>query len=331
MPHSTFPFLLIVLYYPSPYCTVLSCPVLSCHIHCPVINRCYPLPLDKNASDWARTEGDKYGLDDSVPLEYGASRSETYLTTFFVTVWFLRGYIFGFGLGVSILVAFIYIYVLRIPGFLFWTIWSILLAVLALLFVGAWLLWDKANRWSDDENRTDTEVNLMYVVTYIVFALCVLYVCFLVVMRKRINLAIGIVKEAARALASMPAILLLPLVQAVGLLLFLVPWTAYVIFLASSGDVVTVESEVDPNVKYRTFDYDTNTKYAFFYLLFTYYWTSEFIIALGQLTVAASFAGWYFTREKSLMMNSIVVWVSNAMLACLLCCAVLCFALFLIS
>ena len=276
-----------------------------------IINRCFPLPLDSNTSDWAKTEGGKYGLDtDTVPLEYTSSEAEGFLTSFFVTMWYLRGYIFGFGLGVSIFIAFVYLYLLRIPGLLSLVIWSILLAVFLLLLIGAFLLWDKANRWNDDENRTDTEVNLMYVVSYIVMAACALYLCLLVVMRKRINLAIGIVKEAARALAAMPIILALPLVQAVGLLIFLIPWTAYVIFLASSGDVKTHESETNPDVKYRTFEYDDNTKYAFLYMLFTYYWTSEFIIALGQLTIAGSFAGWYFTRQKSIMMNTTVIWVS---------------------
>lgn len=279
-----------------------------------LVNRCFPLPLDKNTSDWAMTEGGKYGLDtDAIPLEY-SSDAQSYLTSFFITMWYLRGYIFGFGLGISVLVAFIYLYLLRIPGLLFWIIWSILLSVFALLLVGALLLREKAMDWQDDDDRTKSEVTSMFVISYILLAICGLYLCFLVVMRKRINLAIGIVKEAARALAAMPMILALPLVQVTGLLLFLIPWVAYVIFLASSGDVKTYESDTDSSVKYRTFEYDNNTKYAFLYLLFAYFWTSEFIIAIGQITVAASFAGWYFTREKSVLMNSKVIWAGKTVL-----------------
>lgn len=274
-----------------------------------MLNRCFPLPLDDNSTAWAESEGGKYGLADNVPLEYTQSTAGGYMTSFLATVWYLRGYIFGFGLGISIAVAFIYLYALRIPGLLFIVIWAILIVILIFLALAAFLLREKAKDWDDDENRKNSEVNSMYAFSYIFMGACVLYICLLVVMRKRINLAIGIVKEAARALAAMPIIFFLPIVQATGLIIFLIPWTAYVIFLASSGDVKTYSSETDPDVKYRTFEYDTNTKYAFLYMLFTYFWTSEFIIALGQLAVAGSFAGWYFTREKSMMMNSTVVWV----------------------
>ena len=250
---------------------------------------------------------------DGVLFEYTGSTSERYLTSFFTAVWYLRGYIFGFGLGIAFALAIIYLYVLRIPGLLTLVVWTILLLLLAFLLVAAFCLWDQANRWNDPPDgapeRTTTEINCMYAFSYIMMAISALYVCFLIVMCKRIQLAIGIVKEAARALAAMPVLILMPVVQFLSLLIFLVPWTAYVIYIASSGEVQVHESSSNPDVKYRTFEYDRNTKYAFLYMLFTYYWTSEFIIALGQLTIAGSFAGWYFTREKGMVMNSTVYWV----------------------
>lgn len=62
---------------------------------------------------------------------------------------------------------------------------------------------------------------------------------------------------------------------------------------------------------YREFTYTTNTKYAFLYMLFCYFWTSEFILAFGQLVVALSFTGWYFVRDKSTVGNGTVKWVSH--------------------
>jgi hypothetical protein len=274
-----------------------------------LVNRCFPQPIDQNET---LAIASKYIGTDGVLLEYEGDTSELYLTSFLTAVWVLRGYIFGFGLGVAFALSFLYLYLLRIPGLLTLVIWSILLALLAFLLVAAFCLWDQANRWSDPADdapdRTETEVNSMYAFSYIMMALSILYVCFLLVMRKRIQLAIGMVREAARALAAMPALLLLPIAQFVGLLLFIVPWTAYVMYIASSGDVTVHQSETNPDVRYRTFEYDKNTKYAFLYMLFCYFWTSEFIIALGQLAVAASFAGWYFNREKSMLMNSTVLW-----------------------
>ena len=35
------------------------------------------------------------------------------------------------------------------------------------------------------------------------------------------------------------------------------------------------------------------------YLLFCYYWTSEFITALGQIIMAMAVSYWYFSRNKA--------------------------------
>ena len=56
------------------------------------------------------------------------------------------------------------------------------------------------------------------------------------------------------------------------------------------------------------FVYTENTQYTFIYLLFCWFWTSEFIIAMGQLTIALSLVAWYFTRDKSKIGNATVIW-----------------------
>ena len=58
-------------------------------------------------------------------------------------------------------------------------------------------------------------------------------------MRKRVQLAINIIKEACKAMATMPILILMPVVQVFGVALFLIPWFIYMIYLASSGDMVT--------------------------------------------------------------------------------------------
>ena len=77
----------------------------------------------------------------------------------------------------------------------------------------------------------------MRVIAWVGIALSAIYICVIVVLRKRIMLAIGVVKQASRAMTKMPLIILLPLIQAVGITIFLVPWLIYMLYLASSGDV----------------------------------------------------------------------------------------------
>ena len=128
------------------------------------------------------------------------------------------------------------------------------------------------------------------------------------------QLAIGIVKEATKALNALPTLILAPLVQVFALCLFMVPWIIYVVYLASSGEMVNHQSTyayqgVTYTYTYRQYEYTENTKYAFLYMLFSYFWTSEFIVACGQLVIALAFADWYFTRDKSTIGNGSVLWV----------------------
>ena len=82
----------------------------------------------------------------------------------------------------------------------------------------------------------------MQVFGAIIFGAAFLYFCACVFMRKQIMLAIGIIKQAAKALTALPTLLALPVAQAIGITIFMVPWTFYVIYLASSGDRSTLSS-----------------------------------------------------------------------------------------
>lgn len=151
----------------------------------------------------------------------------------------------------------------------------------------------------------------MQALSIIGFIITALYTCLICVLRKRILLAIGIVKEAARALAAMPIIVLMPVFQCIAIVLFLVPWVIYSLYLASSGEIKVNEMESGGvTTQYRTMEYSTNQRYAFLYLLFCWYWTSEFILACGQIISALSISAWYFTRDKKTEGNATVIWVS---------------------
>ena len=235
----------------------------------------------------------------------------SWFNTFIADINNLRGYIFGFGIGVATAVAFLYLYILRIPGFLFTIIWSVIVGIMVFLFVGSWLLWSLANTWSTDGIHGKDEIITMRVFAYFGIIVTFLYVCLILVLRSRIQLAIGVVKQASRAMTAMPSIILLPIIQTFGITCFLVVWVIYVFYLASSGSVITkTGTQAGIPYSYRTYSYTTNSKYAFLYLLFCWFWTSEFVIAFGQLVIALSFASWYFTRDKSTVGNNTVVWVS---------------------
>jgi choline transporter-like protein 2/4/5 len=226
----------------------------------------------------------------------------------------LQGVIFGFGIGVATAVAFLYLYILRIPGCLFFTIWGIMLSILFFFVIGSILLYTLASKYKANDHPM-YEVYTMQGFAIGGFVISFLYLCLLIVMRKRVQLAIGVVKEAARALGSMPFLILMPVMQVVAMVIFLIPWVIYLFYLASSGEVVTktvttttVYGETSYSV--RSFQYTKNTKIAFIYMLFCWFWSSEFFIAVGQLIIALSLVAWYFNRDKSTVGNTTVFWVS---------------------
>lgn len=133
------------------------------------------------------------------------------------------------------------------------------------------------------------------IISYVGAGLWFLIIC---ATRKRIYLAIAIVQEASAAISSMPVLIAYPILPMLGFILFLIPWIIYLIYLASSGEITTECMCLGSNgfsqsnrlldlddgcdngcYSYRSFEYASNTKYAALYLLFTFFWTTQFITA----------------------------------------------------
>jgi hypothetical protein len=74
-----------------------------------------------------------------------------------------------------------------------------------------------------------------------------------------VALAIGVVKEAARALGNLFALTLFPLFQVIGIAIFLLPWLYYTVYLFSSGELNTETKTVGSNqISVRTMTYNEN-------------------------------------------------------------------------
>ena len=210
------------------------------------------------------------------------------------------------GIGVAVAMSFIYLYILKIPGVLSLIIWGLLLSIAMFLIVGTVLLYNMAQIWANDDVHTNTEAQSLLVLSYIVGIITILYLCLLLVMQSRVNLAISIVKEANRALTKMPLIIVMPVFQAFGLVCFMTMFIIYGFYLASSGEekTNTYTSAGGNSYTYRTFEYADNTKWAFLYMIFCWFWTSQFIIAFGQMSIALAFVAWYFCHDKDAKINS---------------------------
>ncbi|KAG2829332.1 hypothetical protein PC118_g9050 [Phytophthora cactorum] len=149
------------------------------------------------------------------------------------------------------------------------------------------------------------------VAAYVVYALAgvaLLLVCFF---QKKIRIAVGIVKEASRALQSLPLLVLFPIIPFV-MLLILFAYAAIVgAYIYSSGEMqlaslagelaeqagqnVTAEatttlSKVSP---------DQTMKLLVAYHFFGFLWTAQLINAISMCTIAGAVSRYYWSRNKT--------------------------------
>ena len=172
--------------------------------------------------------------------------------------------------------------------------------------------------------HSDQEIDGMMYISYFCFGVSALWVAFIICICSKIKLACAFVKVAGTAVRDMPIVLFFPVVQIAGLLLFLLPWMYYMAFVHAQGLFLCENNCLSGDYcngmkDGKLFDcslsevgtiYPSNeTKYtwewadaslgsdqdlASSWMMFSYFWTSQFIVAMGQLVMAMTFVLWYF-------------------------------------
>ncbi|RLN91777.1 hypothetical protein BBJ28_00018389 [Nothophytophthora sp. Chile5] len=141
---------------------------------------------------------------------------------------------------------------------------------------------------------------------YVLTALDLVLLLLLVFMCGRIRIAIGIIREASKALQAMPMLTcfpLIPTVFAVGLVAYWLVAAAYIATSAKitlrdvastvSGNSTAVDSLLPAEMA------DNNAMhYLLIYHLFGLLWTSQAIQAAAYVTIAGAFCEYYWTLDK---------------------------------
>jgi len=210
------------------------------------------------------------------------------------------------GSVVALGAGFTYLMLIRLPGVLSCLVWgSIGIILLALVAVGT-LLWQNYQNLKDvDDDGLDSR-NKFYKsaslgLALAFYAAAALFLCFVCCMRKAIWLAIGVIRESARAVGDMLAIVLVPFVQGLAMVVFVIPTFAYSVFISTAGRKKLDEYDdfgAQLPMPYYTYQTTNSQLKALLYIAFSTFWTFEFVAALGQLCIATAAATWYFTRDK---------------------------------
>ncbi|KAM8842904.1 choline transporter-like protein 2 isoform 2-T2 [Synchiropus picturatus] len=180
--------------------------------------------------------------------------------------------------------------------------------------------------------QTDFSIYLQIRQTWLAFMIIlaiveVIIILLLIFLRKRIMIAIALIKESSRAVGHVMSSLFYPLLTFALLSLVIAYWAVTAVFLSTSNEqVYKVYNNSDCEYARETCDPKTfNTSnisaqcpdaeclFAFyggetlyhkylilfqFYNLFLFFWCANFVTALGQVTLAGAFASYYWAFKK---------------------------------
>ncbi|XP_056443034.1 choline transporter-like protein 2 isoform X2 [Gadus chalcogrammus] len=244
------------------------------------------------------------------------------------------------GLVIAMVVSFVFIVLLRfLAGVMIWV-----MIILVILVIGYGIFhcyWEFASlkgvagadvTIKDLGLQTDFSIYLQIRQTWLAFMIIlaiveVVIILLLIFLRKRILIAIALIKEASRAVGHVMSSLFYPLLTFFLLAMVIAYWAVTAVFLSTSNEQVykvfnisageftrnsCVPESFSPN-NFSAGTLDTECRFAFyggetlyhkylivlqFYNLFLFFWCANFVTALGQVTLAGAFASYYWAFKK---------------------------------
>lgn len=244
------------------------------------------------------------------------------------------GYLILVFLGIGMVFCFLWIVIMRwISGIM---VWISIFGVLGALGVGAWYCYTKyydlksqnvVSKWGFDQAFA---LNFSYYLTlketWLAFActtstILAVFLFLVLILCSRICLAIELIKEGSRAIGNMIFTLfwpIIPFLLQIGLVVYMGFSVAYIASMGSSDFYSNATNVSTDGINYYlsrvpcTADSSTAGQICDFvkyggqqyiipilvFMLFMFLWVMNFIVALGQMTLAGSFASYYWAFEK---------------------------------
>ncbi|KAL1505597.1 hypothetical protein ABEB36_005126 [Hypothenemus hampei] len=235
------------------------------------------------------------------------------------------------GIGFALVACIIYILMLRwIAGVMVWiSIAGVVAALAAATYFSydAWQTWK--NQYIEDSlTRSKTNRDIFLAIFIIVVIVLVIVLLILLVLRKRIALAIALIKEGSKAVSSVTSVLFFPIfpwILQIGVVAYAI---CVGVYLATTGEPLYYYKYISDECSKQT-GWINNTQcfpsnfstsgysdcldatcrfvgmaneayypYLQAFNVFGFFWLAFFVSALGQMTLAQVFAQWYWTMRK---------------------------------
>ncbi|XP_041370892.1 choline transporter-like protein 2 [Gigantopelta aegis] len=238
------------------------------------------------------------------------------------------------GLAMAMVISLVWIILMRwLVGIM---VWTALFAFIALFAFGAYYSFSKYYELKSSNVTAELGLSQAFALnfdyylslkqTWLAFGcttstILVLFVLILIFLVTRICLAIKLLSEGSKAIGYMMSTLLWPVIPFLLQVIVVIYYGSSAVFIASMGETkynlenvtasgvvgdVTNEIPCTPGgadvgtrlchfVKYGGNEY---TFYLQIFMLFMFFWLMNFIVALGQMTLAGAFASYYWAYEK---------------------------------
>ncbi|XP_075062911.1 choline transporter-like protein 2 isoform X1 [Mixophyes fleayi] len=244
------------------------------------------------------------------------------------------------GLLIAMVISLIFVVLLRfLAGIMVWVMIVLLIAVMGYGIFHCYMEYAQLKgtagsdvSLTDIGFQADVRVYLHLRQTWLAFMiiLCimeVIVILLLIFLRKRILIAIALIKESSRAVGHVMCSLVFPLFTFVLVCLCIAYWAITAVFLSTSNEAVykvfnetqcdfagkTCNPETFNNTNITRLCPDATCQFAFYggetyyhkyliifqiYNAFMFLWLANFVIALGQVTLAGAFASYYWAFKK---------------------------------
>ncbi|XP_072033070.1 choline transporter-like protein 4 [Amphiura filiformis] len=189
-------------------------------------------------------------------------------------------------------------------------VWGTIAALIGIFIWGIYYTFDKWRCYDiprEDCVPSEIQTAIVLLLVFILFT--------------RIRIATALIEEASQALGMMLSTLFWPIIPFTLQLAFISFWAFVAVYLASSGQTkyIVVNAPDDSDFEngtfcdimqwnsnsnfpalceFETFGLPGYTIYLQLYMVVALYWVTNFIIALGEMTLAGAYASYYWAREK---------------------------------
>ncbi|KAJ3006370.1 hypothetical protein HKX48_000155 [Thoreauomyces humboldtii] len=283
-----------------------------------ILNRCIPQSLlsdikaDANATYYNQTYSDgtqSYQWGQSLSLELNARDVASIIFQDLAQNW----WVLLVCVGASFVLSFGYLLLLQFfAGVIVWfTIFVVLLAgwILTAYFIYNYVRITQLHQGllSVGFSQVDSVLyneKLLLALSCIFGGISLILTLAICCLMRRIRLATRIIREASASLRALPWLAFFPFFKYSVILVWMAIFVAIMALLATSGSAIAtaVTSDVNSGLTEantgRSYSSDHTLQYLQIYFTFGFLWTYNFIVAIGQCTVAGAIATWYWARDK---------------------------------